>query len=143
MLVHRQHIFESERFEVQPVAGVVIGRDRLRIAVDHDGFVIVIAERKRRMAAAVIELDALANAVRPAAQNNDFASRRRRGFIFLFVGGVEVRRIAIELGRAGVHFLEYRRDAVAPPQFPDRDPLHAGHRGSILRRSWHRRCPFA
>ena len=35
-LVHDfQHVFQSQRFEIQPVRGVVVGRYGLRIAVDH------------------------------------------------------------------------------------------------------------
>ena len=33
-----QHVLGGERLEVEPVRGVVVGRHRLRIAVDHDGF---------------------------------------------------------------------------------------------------------
>ncbi len=76
VLVDGKHVFQSQRLEVEAVAGVVIGRDRLRIAVDHDGLEAIVAQRERRMAAAVIELDSLPDAVRPAAQNHDFLLRR-------------------------------------------------------------------
>ena len=33
-----EHVLERERLEVEAVAGVVIGRDGLGIAVDHDRF---------------------------------------------------------------------------------------------------------
>ena len=68
--------FERERLEVQAVAGVVIGRDGLRIAVDHDRFDAEFLQRERRVAAAVIELDSLADAVGAAAQDHDFLARR-------------------------------------------------------------------
>ena len=32
-----QHVFGGQRLEIQPVGGVVVGRHRFRIAVDHDG----------------------------------------------------------------------------------------------------------
>jgi hypothetical protein len=67
VLIDRPDVFESERLEVKPVAGVVIGRDRLRIAVDHDRLVAIFVQRKRRMTAAVIEFNSLSDAVRPAA----------------------------------------------------------------------------
>jgi hypothetical protein len=66
-----EHVFERERLEIQPVAGVVIGRHGLGVAVDHDGLVTVFAQGQRRVHAAVVELDALADAVRPAAQHHD------------------------------------------------------------------------
>src|SRR5664280_2641213 len=43
VLADGEHVFERERLEVEAVAGVVVGGDRLRIAVDHDGFVAVLA----------------------------------------------------------------------------------------------------
>ena len=73
-----QHFFERERLEVQAVAGVVIGRDGLRIAVDHDRFDAELLQREGRVAAAVIELDSLPDAIRPAAQNHDLLAIRRR-----------------------------------------------------------------
>src|SRR5690606_41967296 len=33
---HLEHVLERERLEVQAVARVVVGRDRLGVAVDHD-----------------------------------------------------------------------------------------------------------
>ena len=32
-----EHVLGRERLEIEPVGGVVVGRDGLRIAVDHDG----------------------------------------------------------------------------------------------------------
>ena len=65
-----QHVLERQRLEVQPVGGVVVGADRLRVAVDHDRLVAQVAQREAGMDAAVVELDALADAVRPAAQDD-------------------------------------------------------------------------
>ena len=65
------HFFERERLEVEAVAGVVVGRDRLGIAVDHDRLDAELLQRERRVAAAVVELDALPDAVRTAAEDHD------------------------------------------------------------------------
>ena len=40
------HVFERERLEVETIGRVVIGRDRFRIAVDHDRFETGVAQRK-------------------------------------------------------------------------------------------------
>ena len=61
-----QHVFECERFEVQAVAGVVVGGHGLGVAVDHDGLVAVLAHGQRCVHTAVVKLDALADAVRSA-----------------------------------------------------------------------------
>ena len=73
----RQHVFQRQRLEVQPVRRVVVGRHRLRIAIHHDRFVAVFAQRKRRVAAAIVELNSLRDAIRPAAQNHDLRPRLR------------------------------------------------------------------
>ena len=59
-----QHVFGGQRLEEEMIAGVVIGGNRFRVRVDHDGLVPLAPQRERRLTAAVIELDALADAVR-------------------------------------------------------------------------------
>ena len=112
-----QHVLGGERLEIEPVGGVVVGRHRLRIAVDHDGLVADLVQREGGVAAAVVELDALADAVRPAAEDHDLLLVRRRG---LAGGGAGERRLVGrihvggrrgELGRAGVDALEHRPHA--------------------------------
>ena len=71
-----QDFFERERLEVETVAGVVIGGDGLRIAVDHDRLDAEFLQREGGVAAAVIELDALADAVGAAAQDHDLLARQ-------------------------------------------------------------------
>ena len=105
MLADGEDVFERERLEVEAVAGVVVGGDRLGIAVDHDGLVTIFAQRVAGMAAAVVELDSLPNAVGAGAKNDDFLFRRRRGFVFFFVGRVEIGRVAFEFGGAGIDAL--------------------------------------
>ena len=62
-LEHAEHVLQGERLEVEPVGGVVVGRDRLRVAVDHHRVAARLAHGHRRVHAAVVELDALADAV--------------------------------------------------------------------------------
>ena len=88
VLINSQHVFQGQGLEVQAVAGVVIGRHRFRIAIHHDGFVVVFAQRERSMTATVVELNSLPDAVGAAPQNNDLSPRRRRRFILLIVGGI-------------------------------------------------------
>ena len=108
-----EHVFERQRLEVQAVGGVVVGGHGFRIAVDHDGLESVLAQRQRRVHAAVVELDALADAVRSAAEDHDLALGRRRGLAFLFVGGIQVGRGGGEFRRAGVDALVHRTHALA------------------------------
>src|SRR3989442_8505357 len=50
--------------------------DSFRIAIHHHCFEAIFAQRKRRVAAAVIELDSLPDAVWPAAKDDDFSDRK-------------------------------------------------------------------
>ncbi len=109
-----QHVFGRQRLEVEPVRGVVVGRHRLRIAIDHDGLVAGLFQREAGMAAAIVELDALADAVRPAAEDDDLLAVRRRALVRRvacerrLVGRVHVGRGRGEFRRAGVDALEHR-----------------------------------
>ena len=111
------HVLGGERLEIEPVRGVVVGRHRLGIAVDHDGLVAGLAQREGGVAAAVVELDALADAVRPAAQDHDLLPGRRRRLVGRLagerrlVGRVHVGGGRGELRRAGVDALEHRPHA--------------------------------
>ncbi len=112
-----QHVLRRERLEIEPVGGVVVGRHRLRIAVDHDGLVADLLEREGGMAAAVVELDALADTVGTAAEDDHLLLVRRRRFVGdharerRLVGRIHIRRGRGEFGGAGIDALEYRADA--------------------------------
>ncbi len=106
-----QHFFERERLEVQAVAGVVIGRNRLRIAVHHDRLDAELLQRERGVAAAVVELDSLADAIRAAAQDHDLLAIRWIRLALRFVARIKIGREAFEFGRAGIDAIEHRRDA--------------------------------
>ena len=116
----RRDVLERQRLEIQAVDGVVVGRNGLGIAVDHDRFVAFVAQRERGVTAAVVELEALPDAVRPAAEDDDLAPRRRIGLAFLFVGAVEVGRERLELCRAGVDALVGRDEPVLGSQAANR-----------------------
>ena len=109
----RQHVLERERLEVQPVGRVVVGRNRFGVAVDHHGVATGLAHGHRRVHAAVVELDPLADPVRAGAEDHH---ARPVAPAHLVGGGplprrVVVRRLGLELGRARVDGL-VRADAV-------------------------------
>jgi hypothetical protein len=102
-LVDVEHVFEREGLKVELVAGVVVGGDGLGVGIDHDGLVAELAQGEAGMDAAVVELDALADAVRAATEDHDFLAVVVAHLVLDAVGGVVVRREGLELGRAGVH----------------------------------------
>ena len=91
-LEHREHRLLVERLEVEPVGRVVVGRDGLRVAVDHHRLVPLRAEALRGVDAAVVELDPLADPVRAAAEDHDRPARLRRRLVELAARRVEVVR---------------------------------------------------
>ena len=103
LLADVQHVLERERLEVELVARVVVGRDGLGVRVHHDGLEAHLAQRERRVDAAVVKLDALPDAVRPAAEDDDFLLPALAPLVFVAVGRVVIRRVGLELRRAGVH----------------------------------------
>ncbi len=104
-----EHVLERQRFEIEAIRRVVVGRDRLRVAVDHDGLEPVFTQRQRGVHAAVVELDALADAVRTAAEDHDLAAAEVGcGLALLFVRRVHIGGGRREFRGAGVHALEDR-----------------------------------
>ena len=112
-----QDVLQRHRLEKELVRRVVVGAHRLRVRVDHDALVALLAERKRGVHAAVVELDALADPVGAAAQDDDLRPVRGARLVLPFVGRIIVGRVGLELRGAGVHQLVNRLDSPfeAPP----------------------------
>ena len=111
-----EDVFERQGFEVEPVAGVVVGRDGLGVAVDHDRLVARLAQGLRGVDARVVELDPLADPVGPTAEDDHGLLRARRDLGLLVVRAVVVGSGRGELGRTGVHRLV---DRAHPERVPD------------------------
>ena len=110
-LVDRHDVLKGERLKVEAVRGVVVGRNGLGIAVDHDRLVAIL-ERERGVDARVVELDALADAVGARSQDDDRFPRPRLDLVLNVVTAVVIRRARLELGGACVDRLEDRDDAM-------------------------------
>src|SRR5690606_15975703 len=83
-----QPVLQGHRLEVQTIGGVIVGGNGFRVAVDHDGLVTVFAHGQRRVHAAVVELDTLADTVRAAAEYHDLVTAGRIGLALFLIGGV-------------------------------------------------------
>ena len=97
-----EDVLERQRLEVEAAARVVVGRHGLGVAVDHDRVESLVAQGERRVHAGVVELDALPDAVRARAEDDDGRALARLDLGLLVVGAVVVRRRGCELGRARV-----------------------------------------
>ena len=121
---HLEHVLQGQRLEVQPAGGVVVGGDGLRVAVDHDRLVAGLGQRERGVHAGVVELDALPDPVRPAAQDDHLGPVPARDLGLVVVGRVQVGGPRGELGRAGVHRVEDRPHAETPADLADAGLAH-------------------
>ena len=144
---HGRDVLEGQRLEVEAVRGVVVGRDRLGVAVDHDGLEAGLRERVAGVDAAVVELDALPDPVGPAAEDRDLGPVGAERFVLVLVGRVEVGRLRLELGGAGVDRLVDGDDAELLPApadgAPRRTPSCGRARGPRARGAWRRAAPRA
>src|SRR5699024_12866641 len=69
-LVDFHDIFKGQWLEVLAVCGVVVGGHRLRVAVNHDGFITLTRQLQCGVDTEIVKLDTLANAVRARAQED-------------------------------------------------------------------------
>ena len=115
-----EHVFEGERFEVEAIARVVVRRNRLGVAVDHDGLVTGLTEREDCVHAAVVELDPLTDAIGPASEDDDLAPIARLRLALVLVGRIEIGRMRDELRGAGIDALVDGADPQTMALIPNR-----------------------
>ena len=113
------HILKGQRLEIETVGRIVVGGDGFGVRIDHDGHDPGVAQGKGGMAAAVVKLDALPDAVGAAAKDDNLAPVFHHGFPPGFVGGIVIGRIRLKFRGAGIHKIEGRLDAEALAQAAD------------------------
>ena len=89
---HVVHVLGRQRLEVQAVRRVVVGRHGLGVAVDHHRLVAGVAQGEAGVDAAVVELDALADAVGTRAEDDHPRPVRRPHLVRVLPRRVVVRR---------------------------------------------------
>ena len=86
------HILVRQRLEIEPVCGVEVGRDRLRVVVDDDDVISGFLERPDTVYRRVVELDTLTDSDRSGAEDYDCLLSvlvlvdELRGFVLVVVG---------------------------------------------------------
>ena len=102
LIVNVEDVFKSERLKIKFVARVVIGGNRFWIRIHHNRFESELAQSEGGVNAAIIEFNALADAVRAAAEDHDFPLVAVAPFVLIAIGGVVVGRVSFEFRRAGI-----------------------------------------
>ena len=121
-------VFKGQRLEIQTVRGVVVRRDGLWVAVDHDGLIALLAKSVGSMYAAVVKLNALANTVRTCRENHNawlFCLNVLCG-IALLVRDVVVLRGCAKLTSTGIYRLDLWANTQHFPYSADNVCLSAG-----------------
>ena len=103
LLADMKHVFQRQGFKEKLVGGIVVRGDGFRVGVYDDGFITHFPQSHGGVHAAVVEFNPLANAVRAAAQDEDFFSACFAGFIFISIGGIKVGGVGFELRGTGIH----------------------------------------
>ena len=75
-----KHMLQTKGFKVRTIRGVIVCRHRLRVAVDQNRLHAALGQGVDRVAAAVVELDPLADAVGPRTEDDHFVAVLRGGF---------------------------------------------------------------
>ena len=123
-LVDLEYVFDRNRLEVELVGSVVVGRDRLGVAVDDDRLVAHLPHRHRCVAAAVVELDALADAVRTAAENHHLLRVVRDRRLAKRLRALRVfARLDVVVGRVVVRLVLDTRNRHGEPALAAADPV--------------------
>ena len=147
-LDHIEDILEGEGLEIEAVAGVVVRRDGLRVAVHHHRCDACVLSGEGGMAAAVVEFDPLANPVGPAPKDHHLApaaaiahfagwGQRCEASVAVqlldraLVGRVVIRRGGCEFSRTGVNGLEHGSDSEAMAMTPHTQFIAIGLPGDL------------
>ena len=117
---HLEHVLDRERLEVQTIRRVVVGADGLGVAVDHHRRVAEATQRHRRMHAAVVKLEALADPVGARAEDDHARAIVLDLLVHRVVTRVAIGAPRLDLGSARVDALEARDDAEAATMIAQR-----------------------
>ena len=100
-----KHVLKCQGFEIQTIRGVIVSRNSLWVAIDHDGFITIVTQGQRGVHAAVIKFDTLADTVGSATEHHDFFAISGFCLALLLIGRVEIGCVGGEFGRAGIDAL--------------------------------------
>ena len=109
-----ENIFHRQRFEVEAIRSVVVRRHGFRVAIDHDRFIASVMQGKAGVAAAIVKLNALTDAVWAATEDDDFLLVTDLCFIAVrtgqarFIGRIHIGGGRGEFGGTGVDALVNR-----------------------------------
>ena len=110
------NVFRSERFKIESVCGVKVGRNGFRVVVDDCNLVAKFFQAPYALNAGIVELNTLTDADRARTKNYDCAFRSlllaveviQEDFCFIFavVAGIEIWSFGIELACTGINHFE-------------------------------------
>ena len=114
-----EDILHGEGLEIELVGTGIVRGHRLRVVVDDDGLIPHLMDGLHRVDGGIIEFHALPDADGAGAQYDDLLMGGDHGFVLLFVGGIEIRDIAVKFAGTGIDHLIHRRQMILPAQTED------------------------
>ena len=120
-----------ERLEIEAIGRVVVGGHRFRVRVHEHGFVAELAVGLRRVHAAVVELDPWPMRFGPEPRTTIGIPSRGGWGVGRLVREIEVRRLGLELSRAGVDGKPCRADPRSA-RVPTSTPWRAASAGGSV-----------
>mmetsp|Transcript_4160 Transcript_4160/g.10064 ORF Transcript_4160/g.10064 Transcript_4160/m.10064 type:complete len:401 (+) Transcript_4160:1745-2947(+) len=115
-VVDVQNSLQAELFEVEPVALIEVGRNGLRVAVDHDCLLPLSDQSSQAQDRSVIKLHAASDPVRPTSHHHDAMVVEGDVTLSAVVRHVQVVGLRGELSSQGVNLLDNRSDSHAGSQ---------------------------
>ena len=101
-------ILGAQRLEVQPVGGIIVRGNSLRVVVDDDHLIAQLLQRPDAVDGGIVELNALTDTDGAGAQHHNnglSAAGEGPGLAELVKGRIEIGRFGVKLRAAGVHHL--------------------------------------
>ncbi len=108
------HTFKCQLIKIETVTHVIVGRHGLRVVVDHDAAVALLADGVERLHATPVELHRRADAVSTRPEHDDRLAVGAEGDVALHarIGDIEVVGLRRILRGQGVNLLDNGQDAI-------------------------------
>src|SRR5690606_31129789 len=119
MLNDFPNMLPVNRFKIQLISDIEVGRNGFRVTVNHDCFIATFFNGEQTMGTAVVKLNTLSDSVGTRTQNYYFLFISNYRFILeslvfnrsLFKSTVEVRCFCFELGATGIYHFVHAANA--------------------------------
>ena len=119
-MIDFEDIFQGKGFEIKSVGDIVVGGNRFRIGIDHNGFKTGFPKGKGCVYTTIIKFNALPDPIGTAPQDHDLFSIRGFHFILIPIRGIIIRGVSLKLRGTGIDQAKGGADAHGLTPLTDR-----------------------